>query len=150
MAPDSDRAPVPDLVRDSPPMTPVRVKTIVFATSIEPPDAPRVTPRVDAVEKVADARRVPPLIVTPALTPPKFLSVEIDTLPAVMVVDPLYVFSELLNVSVPVPFFESEPPAPEMRPAYVVEESSPPLVNEPDPRVSAPVPDEAIDPTSSV
>ena len=148
MVPDSARIPAPDFVNASPLTTPPNVRVFDVAVSIVPPDAPRVTLLVEARVKDSEARSVPPLIVTPALVPPRFRSAATETLPLVIVVVPEYEFEELLRVRTPVPFFESEPPVPEMSPAYVVEVLSPPLVSVPDPRVIAPVPDASIEPTS--
>ena len=144
--PCSVMVPAPDLVRLLPPLTtPATVRVVPVATSTVPSPAPRMIPRVAAVENVAVDARVPPLNVTDPLVPPRPPSPETDTFPAETVKPPVCWF-EPDKVSVPEPVLVRLPLPALVAPLKVVEVLSPPAVNAP---VSVIVPPPAIDPTVS-
>ena len=96
MLPDRESVPLPVLVRlfAVPVITPPNESVVALATSIVPCDEPRVTPRFVPSVIVADVASVPPLMVSwsatalPLGSAPRPASVEIETVPAEIVVLP--------------------------------------------------------------
>ena len=91
-------------------MTLFTVAVVLAAVSKVPPEAPTVMPRLlSSIVRVAVVTSVPPLKVSWSEVPapgfaPRFVSLEMDSLPALMTVLPVYVLAPL-STQVPVPVF---------------------------------------------